>query len=215
MTRGQVRCGRRFSTPTPRPAAIRSVLRIAGSGVQTISLLSALPPITEPVEIVGTTGSGGQPLIQLDGTSAGSSVDGLDLASGSSGSIISGLIIDNFSNDGIVIQSAGNTGTGDNTIGGLTSTPGTGAGNVISGNTDTGLAIGGSSDNLVEGNIIGADQAGTGAVPNGTGGVTISPDSPENTIGGTAAGAGNLISGNTGRRRGDLEGPARISFRAT
>src|SRR5262249_5267932 len=46
-------------------------------------------------------------------------------------------------------------------IGGLTPTPGTGAGNVISGNSSTGVALFGSSPPAFEGNIIGLNAAGT------------------------------------------------------
>ena len=55
---------------------------------------------------------------------------------------------------------------------------------------------GGSSDNLVEGNLIGTNAAGTAAVGNGDSGVLIDGGSANNTIGGTAIGAGNMISGN-------------------
>ena len=46
---------------------------IPGSGMQTINLLSALPTISQPVTIDGTTepNSGGKPVIQIDGTKAG------------------------------------------------------------------------------------------------------------------------------------------------
>jgi hypothetical protein len=80
-------------------------------------------------------------------------------------------------------------GTGD-TIGGTT----LGARNVISGNTTAGIfvVVGGDT---VEGNYIGTNAAGTAALGNSTG---IELDDATNvTIGGTAAGAGNLISGNT------------------
>ncbi len=83
-----------------------------------------------------------------------------------------------------------------NTIGGLTSVPGTGAGNVISGNTNDGVEITGSdtTGNLVAGNLVGTSAAGTAALGNGTG--ILIASTPENTIGGAAAGAGNVISGN-------------------
>ena len=70
-------------------------------------------------------------------------------------------------------------------------------GNLISGNRLIGLEIAGgtASGNLVQGNKIGTNFDGTTAIPNGLDGVFIS-DAPNNTIGGTAAGAGNLISGN-------------------
>ncbi len=85
-------------------------------------------------------------------------------------------------------------------IGGLTATPGTGPGNVISGNgsgpaSGGGIAIAGSGGDVVEGNIIGLDASGSTALNNfQDGGVVV--EAPNVTIGGTAAGAGNVISGN-------------------
>ena len=85
---------------------------------------------------------------------------------------------------------------GSYTIGGLTPTPGTGLGNVISGNS-IGIYYAGytASDTVaIEGNIIGADATGEHELPNSDGGVLLYQVSLV-TIGGTAAGAGNLISG--------------------
>jgi hypothetical protein len=80
------------------------------------------------------------------------------------------------------------------TIGGLTA----GARNVISGNGQSGIELD-SSDNLVEGNFIGTDVSGTNALGNQSDGVTIDGFlSADNTIGGTAAGAGNVIAFNGG-----------------
>src|SRR4029077_21049546 len=45
-------------------------------------------------------------------------------------------------------------------IGGLTATPGTPPGNVISGNSGFGASLNGSSSNLIQGNIIGTDVTG-------------------------------------------------------
>ena len=91
--------------------------------------------------------------------------------------------------DGTGIEVDNSAGT---TIGGTTA----GAGNVISGNA-TGIdypsRVG---SNLIEGNFIGTDPTGTRAVPNGVGIHLVGSDF--NTIGGTAAGAGNVISGNLG-----------------
>jgi titin len=98
----------------------------------------------------------------------------------------------------------------DNTIGGVAGgsspiAPGVGSvnpkaaaypGNLVSGNGGEGVVITESSD-VVEGNYIGTDVTGTVAVPNGSDGVRIQL-STENTVGGTAPGAGNLISGNAG-----------------
>jgi hypothetical protein len=87
---------------------------------------------------------------------------------------------------GIVVSGASN-----NTIGGIAS----GAGNLISGNGNNGVFItSGANGNLVAGNKIGTDASGTARVPNLTG-VDIGAAS-NNTIGGTATGARNILSGN-------------------
>ncbi|MCF7814434.1 MAG: right-handed parallel beta-helix repeat-containing protein, partial [Candidatus Cloacimonetes bacterium] len=67
--------------------------------------------------------------------------------------------------------------------------------NIISGNTNYGIYIGG-QNTIVKGNYIGTDKNGTTALPNGNDGIIVTE--PNNTIGGTETGAGNLISGNTG-----------------
>jgi titin len=67
--------------------------------------------------------------------------------------------------------------------------------NVVSGNLNMGITLGGGSNsNIVEGNYIGTNIAGTGALANGDDGIFIW-DSSNNTIGGLAA-ARNVISGN-------------------
>ncbi len=70
-------------------------------------------------------------------------------------------------------------------------------GNVISGNTSFGVHLtgAGSTGNVLANNTIGTNAAGTAALPNQHGVYIV--DAPGNTIGGTAAGASNLISGNT------------------
>ena len=68
----------------------------------------------------------------------------------------------------------------------------TSAGNIISGNSDAGVAIVASSC-LVEGNFIGTNAAGTGAVANYQGILVVVSGA---TIGGATPGAGNVISGN-------------------
>ena len=90
-----------------------------------------------------------------------------------------------------------------NTIGGTTA----GARNVISGNTAGGEGYGififgvPVVGDVIEGNYIGLDASGTVAVPNAVGivlGVNTSSRGSAITVGGTAAGAGNVISGNSG-----------------
>jgi hypothetical protein len=74
----------------------------------------------------------------------------------------------------------------------LTSTPGAGAGNLISGNTLGGVELdNGSSNNFVQGNLIGTDKTDTTVL--GTGDGILLYLSNNNTIGGTAAGAMNII----------------------
>jgi hypothetical protein len=82
----------------------------------------------------------------------------------------------------------------DSVIGGTTAR----ARNLISG-TATGISIERSDRVVVQGNWIGTNAAGTAAIPN-TDGVAVGDccgSSNENRIGGTAAGAANVISGNT------------------
>ncbi len=78
------------------------------------------------------------------------------------------------------------------TIGGTNA----GAGNVISGNGSAGVFLLGVSNNVVQGNYIGLNAAGTGAVSNADSGVYVVGGSTSNLIGGTTAAARNVISGN-------------------
>ncbi len=105
--------------------------------------------------------------------------------------------------DGVLIThpAAGGLTASNNRIGGITAEER----NVISGNHQDGVDIAGDSGpigNLVQGNYIGTDSTGTVAVSNGRSGVRSgspvgSTDSASNnTIGGSIAGAGNLISAN-------------------
>src|SRR5262249_23643353 len=74
--------------------------------------------------------------------------------------------------------------------------------NVISGNLGAGIDLNDSinagltHDNVIAGNFIGTNAAGTAPFPN-VGGITIR-DSFNNTVGGPSAAARNVISGNTG-----------------
>lgn len=193
---------------------------IPGAGVQTINLLIALPIITDPVVIDATTepGYSGMPLVEVNGSLL-SNTSGLQVTAGNS--TIRGLAINRFSggagillstNGGNTIQgnfigidATGNAaarnnngisitaGSANNLIGGTTQA----ARNVISGNGFDGIAVGGSG-NQIQGNFIGTNSAGSAAIPNGTNGVNISgsPQFTNNVVGGSASGAGNVISGN-------------------
>ena len=85
-------------------------------------------------------------------------------------------------------------GASSNTIGGIVA----GAENLLSGNGEYGLFIyAQANQTLVEGNFVGTNAAGTGALANSDGGLYID-DAAGNTIGGASAGAANIISGNYG-----------------
>ncbi len=86
------------------------------------------------------------------------------------------------------------SGSQSNTIGGTSAS----ARNVISGNTNQGIAILGSltNNNTVQGNYIGTNPAGSAAAGNNTTGIGIWGGAQNNTIGGTSASARNVISGN-------------------
>ena len=205
---------------TPGPNTI--TFAIPGAGPFTINVRSALPAITTPVIIDGTTqpNTTGDPLVELNGAGAGADVDGLTIQAGDS--TVKGLAIDQFTGSGIVLEdlggdviqgnylgtnASGNTAEGnilygvlvDNTPNNLIGGIGPGTGNVISGNALGGVYLGfaGSSGNQVEGNLIGTDATGAFAVPNGLNGVFVD-NAPNNLIGGSVAGAGNVISGNDG-----------------
>jgi parallel beta-helix repeat protein len=92
--------------------------------------------------------------------------------------------------DGVSIFS----GSVSNLVGGTTPQ----ARNVISGNVGHGVTVGGdgTSQNVVQGNYVGTGGSGTTALPNDTG-IAVQRGASQNTVGGTAAGAGNVISGNT------------------
>ncbi len=72
-----------------------------------------------------------------------------------------------------------------------------GAGNVIGSFLVGGVYIEGSSNNLIAGNLIGTDATGTVVLTGGSEGIRVcnGPVCANNTIGGAAAGAGNVVAG--------------------
>lgn len=202
---------------------------IPGVGVQTINVgssgLGALPAVTDPVILDGTTqpGFAGTLVIELNGTSAGANF-GLTITAGSS--TVRGLVINRFGGGGLLLQTNGNNviegnfigtnpagtiaqgnsstgififGVPNNRVGGTSA----GARNLISGNRGSAVGINGAgaSGNLVLGNYLGTDITGNAVLLNSAGivsndaGVNITSAS-NNTVGGTSAAARNLIAGN-------------------
>jgi titin len=207
--------------------------KISGTGVQTINLTSALPQITQPVTIDGTTQAGYSaspvlaPVIVLNGAGAGASTNGLNLTASAAGSTIKGLVIENFKGNGVVVNGGSNDTISDDLIGltaaGNAAAPNSGTGvvvegnatgtkitaDVISGNIGSGIYLTGSGTaaNVVSGDLIGTDVHGAHALANNGGaGVDIDGGASHTTIGGTTAGAGNVISGNGSETTGIVIG---------
>ena len=189
---------------------------IPGTGPHTIQPVSSLPRVNDPMVIDGYTQPGSRAnnnppgqgtnavlMIVLDAANsanglglligARSTVRGLRivgapdaavyLGEGSDGSTIEGnLLLPGSRGYGVLIETSGNT------IGGTAPA----ARNVISGGR-TGVRIDGGG-NVVQGNLIGTDAAGTGANGNSESGIRLT--GPANTVGGTSPGAGNVISAN-------------------
>src|SRR5262245_49291434 len=207
-----------FNIPTTDPGFSST------TGTWRISPSSPLPEITDSVIINGYSQPGASPntltggndavlLIELNGSSVGG--NGLRITAGSS--TASGLVINGFGN-GIRLEAGGGNliegnflgtdvsgaqaqpnsvgllvdGSPNNTVGGTVPA----ARNVISGNSDQNLfLIHGASGNQIQGNFVGPNASGTASLPGLANGV-IFLGAPNNVVGGTAPGAGNLISGN-------------------
>ncbi|MET0382596.1 MAG: hypothetical protein ABW032_04150, partial [Burkholderiaceae bacterium] len=199
------------------------VFNIPGAGIEVIAPTSALPTLSDAVTIDGTTqpGASSSPLIEIDGVAAGASSNGLTFSAASSGSSVKGLIVVRFAGAGIVVNgasgfaltdaylgtdtsSAAGLGNGSNGIMMLNASNvvigGTAASdrNVMSGNGLTGIYANGGSNISVMGSYVGVNAAGTAALANGNDGILYSSVA-NGTIGSTAAGGGNLLSGNATR----------------
>ncbi len=157
-----------------------------GSGTTwTIQPTTTFPTIARSTIIDGATQTGWNintdRLVVLDGNLLGGG-DGLDASS--VGVEIYGLKITGFPVNGIEFFGSGSGGAiGDEN-----------RGNVINDNGNFGIRISNNSNVIIRGNRIGTDYSGTSAMANAIGINLNSGDGA--TIGGSAAGQGNLISGN-------------------
>ena len=186
---------------------------IPGSGLRSITLLTGLPAITDPVVIDATIQLGfvGTPIVELNGN--GLSGAGLDISAG--GTTIRGLIVNGFGGDGILVRSGNGSVIENNWIG--TDATGTiarpngrgvrvltssnrvggtapGAANLIAFNTGAGIAIEtGAANSIYENSIfanggLGIDLDSNGVTLNDAGDVRSwrqpSPELPGADLGG-------------------------------
>lgn len=209
--------------------SLREAIAVAngnGSGVTdtiafgiagTFSPTSALPAISTPTILDGTTAPGwsSAPVVRIDGASAGAAVDGLVVSAASSS--IKGVAVTGFTGVGVRLNGAsgsisrsylglaldGTTDAGNGLDGVYVNADdcAVGAyltGNKISGNGAAGIYVATGADSVdIISNYIGTDAAGTAAVPNGTNGI-YGRGGTGGLVGGGFAGSGNVIAGNTG-----------------
>lgn len=171
---------------------------------------------TDQAGTVGIGNGGGRPGIEFFGGPQGNTIGGTTAALRNviSGNSANGIVISGAGANGnaVVGNYIGTTAAGtavvsnafagvaivggakNNVVGGTA----TGAGNVISGNQQQGLIVAdaGTTGNVILGNFIGTNPAGTAALPNTFSGIQILGGAQSNTIGGTTAAARNLVSGN-------------------
>lgn len=193
-------------------------------GVATINVnstgLGALPPVTDAVMIDGTTQPPGgfpkgtpcgvAPCIRINGSEAGNAASGLTISA--NGATVKGLSVYGFSDYGIRTTGDNDTfvfnylGTPDGLTAAANDTgiwiEGAASGAVIGGTSSAdrnvissnvyGIVISGSGA-TVAGNYVGVNRAGTGALSNDEGNIDV--EGADAIIGGTAAGARNVISG--------------------
>lgn len=216
---GSLRAAITNANATPGPDIIAFSLPPA---TRTLSPLTALPILTDPVTLDGTTQPGFtvRPVVELSGASAPGNTTGLRLAT--TNSVVRGLVINRWRGSGIELNGGGGhvvencyvgtglSGTNDlgNNVNGILLIDSSGnrlgaispAGrNLISGNEDHGIRLNGTNSvgNHILGNIIGLDESGQVDLGNTDHGILI--DKAVGTIiGGTTPDSGNVISGNNG-----------------
>ena len=128
---------------------------------------------------------------------SGNATDGVRFEAGASGALLGntiGLGIDGTAmpngGSGVSLDSAGSVVIGGSSIDDR---------NVISGNAGVGILVAGdSAGTVIEGNWIGLSADGEVGVGNGDAGIRVTGANANARIGGTGAGAGNVISGNLG-----------------
>jgi hypothetical protein len=143
--------------------------------------------------IIGGTNTGARNIL------SGNAQYGVIITSNTTANVILGNYIGTDASGSLMVSNIyGGVFLADGAIGNTIGSTNAGAGNVISGNLGNGILLRGSSvvNNTIQGNYIGTDATGTNALANAVAGVTVDTGSSSNLIGGTSAGARNVISGN-------------------
>jgi len=196
------------------PGADGILFNLPSDAPRTITFLSALPEVTDPLFLDGRSQPDydTRPVIELDGSQL-FMANGISLRT--TNATVRGLALTGFGGAGISIEGGGGHFIVDNVVGadpeGLAARGNAVGlevvdaannaiggtlpedGNIIAGN-DTGILVtGASTGNLIQGNLVGLAADGRTALPNRVG-VEIHADG--NTVGGAEPGAGNAVSGN-------------------
>ena len=153
---------------------------IAGTGPHVIQSASALPSVTQTLFIDGLSQDGarrGTIKVELDGTDAGESANGLTISA--DGSYVRGLAIENFGGIGISVAGASYTTLSDN---------------IVSGNGSHGISVVGTHTDRITAthiahSIVGADATGFMDVGNGGAGINLEYAEEGSVL-------DNLVSGN-------------------
>jgi parallel beta-helix repeat protein len=196
------------------PGADQITFNLGGVAPYSMTLSSALPTITDTVNLDATTQAGyaGAPLVMLDG--GGSLSDGLVVAAPNS--YIAGFAIGGFANSGITVTTGGDGSmvasnyVGVDTSGSMSDGNGRNGievqgvsnvvirNNVVSGNFANGVDVTSSQGTTIAGNLIGVDASGTVAIANFGNGVMLNMDAFGTIVGGTNAADRNVIGNNFG-----------------
>jgi WD40-like Beta Propeller Repeat/Right handed beta helix region len=196
------------------------VFAIPGGGPQAISTQTALPVVTVPVSIDGTTESGtpaGSMGIFIDNSNIHTTGDGLVLGAGSDGSVVRGLAIGGFTspesaairvfsnNDTIAGNYIGTDPSGLDNDSNLTGVLVQGSNNLIGGSSAAGrnvvsgnqfgIQVTGATatGNRIVGNYVGLSASGTQAIPGSGTGIILDGTSSGAKVGGTTPGSGNVV----------------------
>ena len=192
------------------PEAVESLVVLDGSGPDLLSILPPAAPTTYTVTTIADAGPGSlRDAILGANANAGADTIAFNISPNANLTIVPATPLPDVT-DPVTIDATTQPGYPGTPIveidGSGPLPPGTNGlvvragqsvvrGLVLRGFSGSGVLLDGAGHNIVEGNFIGVDHTGTAAIGNLDAGVVVR-DSHLNTIGGTAAPARNVISGN-------------------